>query len=690
MLRQVFITKDGQVVYKRKFGKALDDQGFEQAYKQIVKEAFEISNEKIKFHDFFHYRINYLSIPDKKIIFMFVSDLSDKFENVKKELVRCRKEFMGMFGDMLDEGLDEDYFEIFNPTIDLIHKNLRPKISLVGFSGVGKTTITRLITADDIPMEHVPTITGDIGTIKIGKLHFHLWDFAGQEQFSFLWNNFIKGSDAVLLITDSSLENCEKSKYFTELIRKEAPYSHTAIIGNKQDLPEAMPIVDIERHLGLKAYSMIAVDPNNRDKMITIIADILEMSGEVSPLLAPLLKRDEKMKEAEEALEVGNFQAAVKVFEELADLSLELGDDRVSQDFQEKSEKIRTILEKMPVSTPAANPPQETKTDQLQKEATKEKPIVSNMPGDHNKTLESPQKPAPAPPVKNISLQPPNLNSIPSPPPRIPPKPPVKPHETPKVPTESQSEPTIQSNPSIPTKPAVAPPKPPKALIKPPLPKMQPPSIPPMPSTTKPKLDSTDKISAIESEEAIKLEKPIVQPIIKSTDQPESLDEDVKETPKVESPTKTPAKASETDQLELLLQKLKKKKKSPGDIPPPPLKSPANTVLGRSSSIATPVSHPPVAIQPPVKEPPIKVSPTAPKMVAPPESKVHTSTVSSDSANIIADLKIKMAKVNKTILDLEMDNITGDLSDEDFEKKKTRLESVKERIKQQIKELQSL
>ena len=114
-------------------------------------------------------------------------------------------------------------FAIFDPTVEVIHKNLRPKMSLVGFSGVGKTTITRLIMAEEIPMEHIPTITGDIATIKIGKLHFHLWDFAGQEQFSFLWQNFIKGSDAVLLITDSTLENCEKSKYFVELIKKEAP-----------------------------------------------------------------------------------------------------------------------------------------------------------------------------------------------------------------------------------------------------------------------------------------------------------------------------------------------------------------------------------------------------------------------------------------------------------------------------------
>ena len=162
---------------------------------------------------------------------MFVSDLSDKFENIKKELDKCRKEFMGMFEAVLDQKLDEQTFAIFDPTVEVIHKNLRPKMSLVGFSGVGKTTITRLIMAEEIPIEHIPTITGDIATIKIGKLHFHLWDFAGQEEFSFLWQNFIKGFDAVLLITDSTLENCEKSKYFVELIKKEVlmPTRHVSV-----------------------------------------------------------------------------------------------------------------------------------------------------------------------------------------------------------------------------------------------------------------------------------------------------------------------------------------------------------------------------------------------------------------------------------------------------------------------------
>jgi len=322
----------------------LKDQALASVIDEIEEEAFSKTADEVDYHDFYKYRISYITDKDLKLLFLFVTGLTDNFEDIQKELRRCKKEFLNLFDDILQHKFDKKTFEVFDPTVDAIHRNLRPKISLIGFSGVGKTTITRLIKAEEIPMQHIPTITGDIATIRIGKLHFHLWDFAGQEQFSYLWSNFIKGSDAALLITDSTLENVEKSKFFLELIKEQAPNAHSAVIANKQDLEKALKPNKIEDILGLKAYSMIAIDPDNRDKMIKIIADILEMNTEISPLLKPLLERDEKMKEAQEALENADFAKAADLFEEISDLCIDLGDDSLSQEFYKKGEKIKAQL----------------------------------------------------------------------------------------------------------------------------------------------------------------------------------------------------------------------------------------------------------------------------------------------------------------------------------------------------------
>ncbi|MHA1291953.1 MAG: ADP-ribosylation factor-like protein [Promethearchaeota archaeon] len=345
MLRQVYIIQEVNFLYERDFGKSIDKDSFRNLFDQIKREAFKGDESNADSYDYYKYRISYITENKYRLIFIFITGLTDDFERVRQELEKLKREFLNLFGDILSEGtLDRSMLEVINPIIDKIHRNLKPKISLVGFSGVGKTTITRLIKAEEIPMEHVPTITGDVATIKIGKLHFYLWDFAGQEQFSFLWNKFIKGSDAVLIITDSTLENVEKSKFFLELINDEVPNAHTAIIGNKQDLPDALHVEKIEELLGLKTYSMIAIDPNNRDKMIKIIADVLEMSSEVSPLLKPLFERDQLISEAQYALENGDFQKAAEYFERIGDLCLDLGDDSLGKEFYEKSEKLKNVI----------------------------------------------------------------------------------------------------------------------------------------------------------------------------------------------------------------------------------------------------------------------------------------------------------------------------------------------------------
>ena len=58
--------------------------------------------------------------------------------------------------------------------------------------------------------------------------------------------------------------------------------------------------------------------------------------------------------------------------------------------------------------------------------------------------------------------------------------------------------------------------------------------------------------------------------------------------------------------------------------------------------------------------------------------------------NVRTDLKIKIANVNKTLLDLEMQNITGDLSDDDYNEKTRKLESVKSRLEDQLKEISNV
>ncbi len=330
-------------MYNKNFGKAVPTEEFSKLYHQIIEEISRgIGIEQDNF-DYIKFKIVFMHDENLGLMFLFITDINDDLSRTRKQLATLREEFLDTFGDNI-ENLDPALMEILDPIIDSVHRNLKTKISMVGFSGVGKTTSTNLICASEIPSVHIPTITGKISTVKIGKLYFHLWDFAGQEQFSYLWNDFIKGSDAVLIITDSSLENVEKSRFFIELVKDHAPYAHVAVIGNKQDLPNALSVDKIERILGLKTYSMIAIDPNNRDKMIQIIADILGISSDASPLLKSLFERDELITQARISLENGDIAQTAEYFERISDLCLELGDDSLYKEFYEKAKKLKGYL----------------------------------------------------------------------------------------------------------------------------------------------------------------------------------------------------------------------------------------------------------------------------------------------------------------------------------------------------------
>jgi len=345
MLQKVLITKDDKVIYRREFGKAMGEEELKLLLMNLKKEANLDRTNDFGTYISFQNRLSYIFERDLDLFFIFISGLGDEPKDIENELKELRNEFLNIFGEMLTNNtIDTSLLELLNPIVDKIFINLRPKISLIGFSGVGKTTISKLIREEEIPTVHVPTITGKRSVIKIGKLQFILWDFAGQEQFSFLWNNFIQGSDAALLITDSTLENAEKSKFFVELIHEEASYANSAIIANKQDLPGALKPEEMEKILGLKAYPMVAIDPKNREKMIRIISEILEISTDESPLLRPIYERDLLILDAQNAYKRGKYDDALSYFEKISNICLELGDDSLGKEYYEKAQNLRTKL----------------------------------------------------------------------------------------------------------------------------------------------------------------------------------------------------------------------------------------------------------------------------------------------------------------------------------------------------------
>ena len=90
----------------------------------------------------------------------------------------------------------------------------RHKITLMGPSAAGKTSIMHRYSSGSFSEDQVPTIgaaftSSDIDTSK-GKVTLNIWDTAGQERFKSLVPKYARGSSAVIVVFDSTSVNSLK------------------------------------------------------------------------------------------------------------------------------------------------------------------------------------------------------------------------------------------------------------------------------------------------------------------------------------------------------------------------------------------------------------------------------------------------------------------------------------------------
>ena len=332
MLRKIIILKAKAILYEKEYGKSLPE---ETLYPLIESLRDYLSNfviDVINFMQIINFKLCFATHRDFDLLFVMVADPTDKDDSIKGEIEFIRHKFLEKFRDPLSRRItDSEVYANIQKDVSISKSELRPKISLVGFSGVGKTTITKLIKEEEIPMRHIPTITGYISEITVEEFEFYLWDLAGQVRYAEVWAQFMRGSDVIILITDSTEQNIYESRFFIELCRKEAPFARFAVVANKQDLPGALSIENIANILdcgkyGYKTVPLVAIDTNNRIPVLKLLAESAATSASTIAPFQTLEDRKELLKEVQKSIERGFLKEAAKILREIADLSNLKGD----------------------------------------------------------------------------------------------------------------------------------------------------------------------------------------------------------------------------------------------------------------------------------------------------------------------------------------------------------------------------
>ena len=272
LLRQISIFRAGAKIFEKTYARAPDVTSLIEFLKQSKKDVVDFIN-------IVDFKIGFAIKPEFDLFFTIIGEAPDDENKMFDSMEYMVDKFLREFDpETIRTGQLSDFFA-FELVSDEIFEDMRNKITIIGYSGSGKTTLARLIEQKELPRRHIPTITGEEVVIPLTeRTNLYFWDSAGQEKYSHLWKSFIIGSDVLLVITDSTYRNVFDSSLFLKLIVKHEPNAKVAIIANKQDLPDALNMEEVENLLpGYPVFPFVALDPDNRDKILQIIFDLIGM-----------------------------------------------------------------------------------------------------------------------------------------------------------------------------------------------------------------------------------------------------------------------------------------------------------------------------------------------------------------------------------------------------------------------------
>eukprot|EP00004_Rigifila_ramosa_P023671 TRINITY_DN667_c0_g1_i1.p1 TRINITY_DN667_c0_g1~~TRINITY_DN667_c0_g1_i1.p1 ORF type:complete len:209 (-),score=54.50 TRINITY_DN667_c0_g1_i1:239-802(-) len=132
------------------------------------------------------------------------------------------------------------------------------ELTLIGLQNSGKTTLVNVIASGQYNEDMIPTVGFNMRKVSKGSVTIKFWDIGGQPRFRSMWERYCRGVNAIIYVVDASdLGKIEESKKeLQDLLSKPGVAGiPLLVLGNKNDLPEALSVDDLIERLDLKSLS---------------------------------------------------------------------------------------------------------------------------------------------------------------------------------------------------------------------------------------------------------------------------------------------------------------------------------------------------------------------------------------------------------------------------------------------------
>lgn len=266
----LLLTRNGIKLYHRSYWAIEIDQPVVSEYIQSLRQLERDTGEDVLVPIFLDNMKFIHQYVDTDLLLVLVADRTDKDEILQDKIQNAVRTMKQKFTKQIWEfksSRNSEVFQGLGPVLDsAIVSTL--KVVLLGEGGVGKTTILQMLMSQRADLNHIATMAvyvEEMETAKLGPYELAVWDFPGQELLVPKWRDYLRGTDVVLMVTDSTLKNVMSTRKLIPIIRKWTDEALIWAIANKQDLKDALLPDTVARLLGLRTVGLVAIDPRNKD-----------------------------------------------------------------------------------------------------------------------------------------------------------------------------------------------------------------------------------------------------------------------------------------------------------------------------------------------------------------------------------------------------------------------------------------